>query len=673
MESLIYFYHCMGYYATMLMSEPGESTMKIQGKVQWNAKGFAFVVPGEGKDDVFVPAEGLMGAMNGDLVEVWAYRERKGLRGEVLSVLKRNPTTVSGTYHERKKKGFIIPFDPFPYAVVVPRDCRGVVRDGDIVTAIIDPPRGVERTRSVTARIERLLNIPENTGDDLRFVAIKYGLPWLFPVEVEQEALKVSRIRMKDELSRRRDLRERVLFTIDGATAKDFDDAVGIERLDDGSFLLTVAIADVAHVVKNGTLLDKEAFNRGFSVYFPEEAIPMLPEVLSNGIMSLKPDEDRLVIAVEIRLGSRGKVLDVDCFDAVIHSRARLIYEELNPFLVKGRKPDSLDPEVAERVLELHRMARHLFQNRTRKGALDFDISEVGITIGHDGDVDRVYRYQRGPAEKLIEEAMLCANHAVCGFLKKHVMPTLYRVHEKPSPDDLQALYETLREIGLEQEELASFHRAIQTRKNLSHALQRISTIYGDTPLHSFVNQHILRALKRAKYWFEDLGHFGLGSDCYTHFTSPIRRYPDLIIHRILKSVFSARSLTEKERGKLEGYVKFVSPEISEKEKKTDDAMFEVIRLKTAAYMQRHIGDDFTGVVTSILPYGMFVEIFDPPFDGLVSLSDAKSARIEEGRSVKLGKRTISIGDIITVRVARVDPIKGHVDFTLLPKKASSD
>jgi ribonuclease R len=643
--------------------------MKIQGKVHWNTKGFAFVVPEEGENDVFVPPEGLMGAMNGDLVEVWAHREKKGLRGEVLSVLKRSPTTVSGTYRERKKRGIIIPFDPFPYTVVVPHECRGVVRDGDVVTAVVNPPKSVEPTRAVTARIERLLDIPENTADDLRFVAIKYGLPWLFPDEVEREALKVSRVRMEDELQRRRDLRGRVLFTIDGATAKDFDDAVGIERLDDGSFLLTVAIADVAHVVKNGTLLDKEAFNRGFSVYFPEEAIPMLPEVLSNGIMSLKPDEDRLVIAVEIRLGPRGKVLDVDCFDAVIHSRARLIYEELNPFLEKGSKPDSLDPEVAERLLDLHRMARHLFQNRTKKGALDFDISEVGITIGHDGDVDRVYRYQRGSAEKLIEEAMLCANHAVCGFLKKHAMPILYRVHEKPSPDDLQALYETLREVGLEQDELASFHRAVQTRKNLSHALQRLSTIYGDTPLHSFVNQHILRALKRAKYWFEDLGHFGLGSECYTHFTSPIRRYPDLIIHRILKLVFSERAMTDKEKGKLENYVKAVSPEVSEKEKKTDDAMFEVIRLKTAAYMQRHLGDEFSGVVTSILPYGMFVEIFDPPFDGLVSLSDAKNARIEEGRSVRLGKRTISIGDIINVRVSRVDPIKGHVDFVLVRGK----
>ncbi len=645
--------------------------MKIQGTVHWNPKGFAFIITGEGRDDVFVPPEGLMGAMDGDLVEVWAYREKKGLRGEVLSVLKRTPTTVSGTFRDRKKRGIIIPFDTFPYAVVVRPENRGTIRDGDVVIASVDLPKNVERTRTVTAKIERRLDIPENTGDDLRFVAIKYGLPWLFPEEVEQQAKKVSRINIPAELQKRRDLRQRVLFTIDGATAKDFDDAVGIEKLDDGTFLLTVAIADVAHVVKRDTPLDAEARHRGFSVYFPEEAIPMLPEVLSNGIMSLKPDEDRLVIAVEIRLGPRGKVLDVDCFDAVIHSKARLIYEELNPFIESRKKPDSLDGEVASRVLELDRMARHLYKNRLKKGALDFDISEVGITIGYDGDVDRVYRYRRGAAEKLIEEAMLCANHAVCGYLEKHSMPTLYRVHEEPAADNLMGLYETLREIGLEKEELNGFFRSVQARKNLSFALQHISGLYAETPLHSFVNQHILRSLKRAKYFSEDLGHFGLGSTCYTHFTSPIRRYSDLIIHRLLKTVFSRRAISEKERGKLDGYITHIASEISDKERKTDDAMYEVIRLKTAAYMQRHIGDEFSGVVTSILAFGMFVEIFDPPFDGLVSLSDMRNVRVEEGRNVKLGKRTISIGDIIQVRVVRVDPVKGHVDFSLVSRKGS--
>lgn len=644
--------------------------MKIQGTVHWNPKGFAFVVPDKGRDDVFIPPEGLMGAMDGDLVEVWAYREKKGLRGEVLSILRRNPTTVSGTYRSRKKWGVITPFKPFPYTIVVPHERKGSIRDGDVVTAVVESPQGVRKTRSVTARIERLLDIPEDTGDDLRFIAVKYGLPWRFSEEAEQEALKVSKVSIPAELARRRDLRERILFTIDGATAKDFDDAVGIEQLPDGTFLMTAAIADVAHVVKRDTLLDEEARNRGFSVYFPEAAIPMLPEVLSNGIMSLKPGEERLAMAVEIHLGPRGRLLGFDCFEAVIRSRARLVYEELNPFIERGCPPDYLDTDVASRVMELHRMAGHLYRNRMRRGALDFDISEVGITIGHDGDVDRIYRYRRGPAERLIEESMLLANHAVCMYLERRSMPVLYRVHEKPKAEDLLALMETLKEIGLPKEEFESLKQAIRRDKNLSRALQRISALYQSTPLHNFVNQHILRALTRARYWFEDLGHFGLASTSYTHFTSPIRRYSDLVVHRLLKMALKGREMTQKELKKLKGYLKHIGTEISEREKKTDDAMFDVIRLKTAAYMQRHIGDDFSGVVTSILPFGIFVEIFDPPFDGLVTLSDMGKARIEEGRAVRLKKRTITIGDIIEVKVARVDVLKGHVDFSLVPREA---
>jgi ribonuclease R len=245
-------------------------------------------------------------------------------------------------------------------------------------------------------------------------------------------------------------------------------------------------------------------------------------------------------------------------------------------------------------------------------------------------------------------------------------VPVLFRVHEKPRNEDLLALLQTLKEIGLPADEFAPLQKALRREKDLSHTLQRISAHYQDTPLQNFVNQHILRALTRARYLHEDLGHFGLATESYTHFTSPIRRYSDLVVHRLLKTVLNGRKPAGRELKKLTGYLKHIGEEISEREKKTDDAMFEVIRLKTAAYMQRRIGDVFSGVVTSILPFGIFVEIFDPPFDGLVSLGDMGRARIEEGRAVKLKNRVITIGDVIGVRVARVDILKGHVDFTLL-------
>lgn len=646
--------------------------MKVTGRVSWNPKGYAFVEPDRG-DDVFVPAEGLSGAIDGDIVEVWAYRDKKGLRGEVLAINRRTRASLTGKYRAMKKMGVLEPFDPFPYTVLIPHGSQGEAKNGDVVLATIDPPKYIKKTRTVTGRIQRLLDIPEDIGDDLRFVALKHGIGWRFPAEVEKQARKVSQIDFSAELNRRRDLRDRVLFTIDGITAKDFDDAVGIEQCEDGTYMVTVAIADVSHVVKPGSALDAEAFNRSFSVYFPEAAIPMLPEVLSNGIMSLQPYADRLAMVVEIHLGKRGRIIDHDCFEAVIRSHARLTYEEVNPFLAGESGPVSADDEVNRRLLWLNNMAGNLYRMRRKRGCLDFDIPEVGITIGHDGDVDRVYRIQRGPAQRLIEEFMLCANHVVCAFLQKHAMPVLYRVHEKSRTDDLMALARTLKEIGLDDEVLSRLFSAINTGAGVPQVMQEITQMYQGTHLQGFVNQHILRSLMRAWYSHDDLGHFGLAAKGYLHFTSPIRRYPDIIIHRLVKMVLHGKVHSQKkEHGKLARYLKFVGNETSMKEQKTNDAMFEVLRLKTAAYMMRHIGDEFEGVVTSILDFGMFVEIIEPPIDGLVSADDMAGSRIRKGKSIKMRKAVISMADTVQVKLVRVDPIRGHLDFTLVKNTPGS-
>ncbi|MGC9325963.1 MAG: RNB domain-containing ribonuclease, partial [Desulfomonilia bacterium] len=338
----------------------GKKYLKAQGRVLWNPKGYAFLSGQGPSEDIFIPPEGLNSAMNGDLVEVRVYRDRKGLRGMVTAVLERSGTTVTGIYTRLKKRGVIEPFRPFPYSVVVPHGYESTATSGDTVSATVIPPKTVKRISSVSARVDRTINIPDAVGDDLRSVATRYGIPWNFPDEVEEEAEKVSDIDMRTELSRRVDLRERMLFTIDGVSAKDFDDAVGIERLDDGAFLLTVAIADVSHLVMRGSSLDREAWNRGFSVYFPETAVPMLPEVLSAGVMSLNPGEDRLAVVAEMRLGPRAGILGFRCYEAVIRSRARLTYEEIGPFLEGTALSPANDPEIDWRLKALHTMASHL-------------------------------------------------------------------------------------------------------------------------------------------------------------------------------------------------------------------------------------------------------------------------------------------------------------------------
>ncbi|HHO75225.1 MAG TPA: VacB/RNase II family 3'-5' exoribonuclease, partial [Deltaproteobacteria bacterium] len=603
-------------------------TMKIMGKLSWNPKGYAFVEPASG-EDVFVPQESLLGAIDGDIVNVWAYRDRKGMRGEVLGIHKRTKPLVSGRFWTMKKWGMLEPFDSFPYTIIIPFGSHGDAKNGDVALAAIDLPKRLQKTTSVTGRIERLLDIPADIADDLRFVAYKHGISWRFSDEVERQAELVSRIDLAREIPGRKDLRDRVLFTIDGITAKDFDDAVGIERLQDSTFVLTVAIADVAHVVRRGTLLDAEAFARSFSVYFPEAAIPMLPEILSNGIMSLKPDAERLALAVEIHLGPRGRIIGYECFEAVIRSRARLTYEEVNPFLSGADPLAGVDKDIRNRLMMLHKMAMNLYRIRRKRGCLDFDIPEVGITIGHDGDVDRVYRIKRGPAERLIEECMLLANQVVCSFLEKHQMPVLYRIHEEPKTEDLLALATTLKEIGFDKGMHARLFSAIRTGSRIPAILQDLTQYYKGSPLEGFVNQHILRALMRARYSHEDLGHFGLATTGYLHFTSPIRRYPDIIIHRMVKLVLQSRMPSQKkQRDKLLKYMKFAGNETSMKEQKTNDAMFEVIRLKTSSFMMKHVGEVFDGIITSILDFGMFVEIFDPPVDGLIIAQDQGKARM---------------------------------------------
>lgn len=637
--------------------------MKVQGRLSWNPKGFAFVIPQQGPD-VFIPGSALLSAMDGDLVEVEAFPDRKGLRGRVTAVLTRASTTISGRYKRMKKWGTIEPTHPFPYTIIIPHGAEAGARSGDLVTARIEPPKHEKHIDAVAAQVLHSLNIPDDIGDDLRFVATKHGLPWLFPAAVEEEARRAAEIDMAAELQRRRDLRGRVLFTMDGASARDFDDAVGIEALPDGTYRMTVAIADVAHMVKPGTLLDLEAFNRSFSVYFPEACIPMLPEILSNGVCSLNPQVDRLAMVAEMHLGPRGKLLDYTCYEAVIRSRARLTYEQTGPYLDGSAEPPTTDMPVLTALRLLHKMTGYLYARRRQKGSLDFDLPEVDISLDSEGLVESIYKRQRGPGERLVEEAMLLANLVVCRFLHDRDLPALYRVHDVPADDDLYDLLTVLTDIGVDNALLSSLRSAIAFHKGLNRTLQSIADAFQGDPLESFVHQHILRSLRQAKYQAEDVGHFGLAFTGYLHFTSPIRRYPDLVVHRILKAAL--RGMSQKERAKWQRTLKHLGPEVSRKERVTNEAMLEVVKLKTAAYMARHVGEVFAGVVTSILPFGMFVQIADPPTDGLVSAAELGRAKIVQDRSVKMRRRTITIGDVVQVRVTRVDSVRGLIDMSLV-------
>lgn len=636
--------------------------MKIKGKLFWNPKGFAFVETRSSGEGVFIPPESLNSAFGGDMVEVEAYRDRRGMRGRVISVLERSDLNISGRFVKSRRMGLIEPLKPFPYSIAVLPGHEGGARHGDMVAARISPPKTAKKVNVVYARVIRVLDMPMHVGNDLRLVAAKYSLSWHFSDDVEEEALLASRIDFDLAKRRRRDLRDRVLFTIDGVNARDFDDAVGIEKLENGTFLLTVAIADVAHLVKPGTLMDREAYDRSFSVYFPEIAIPMLPEILSNGVMSLRPGEDRLALAVEIHMGPRGKVISYECFEAIIRSRARLTYEEVNPFL-EGRKDGTFEKEISTGLHLLHRLAGHLTEKRKKRGSLDFDLAAVDISMDSAGGVEGINRVRGGPAEKLIEEAMLLTNQTVCSFLERHHSPVLYRVHEKPSREDLLDLGDTLAEVGLSVSLHTRLKQAALSGDRISEALQAVSEAYRGSPLEAFVHVHILRSLPRAHYSSEDAGHFGLACRGYLHFTSPIRRYPDLVIHRLVKKMLHGQGMTKKETAKQTKLLRKIGPEVSEKEKNTDAAMLEAVKLKTAAFMADRIGDEFKAVITSIFPYGMFIETLDPPADGLIRNTGYSGLSYRKGAKKRSPAR--SIGETIYVKLTRVDRTRGLLEFAL--------
>jgi ribonuclease R len=639
--------------------------MKAKGTIIWNEKGYAFLVRDDGREDVFLRAADLCGAMHGDIVEARIFRQGKGFRGCVTGILRRENLKISGRFIRYKKWGTIEPSKSIPYTIIVPQGWDSGARHGDMVTASIVPSKGTGRIDSITARIDSILDMPENIKDDLRYVISKYSLPAGFSEEARGEADEASIINFKEYLKSRVDLRKKALFTVDGKNARDFDDAVGIERLDEGNFLLRVAIADVAELVKTGSALDREALDRGFSVYFPETCLPMLPEELSNGALSLKSGEDRLAVVAEMKLGPRGKLISTKCYEAVINSRARLMYETASPYLEgKAGEPCS-NEEVNKSLRMLNMLAGHLYRARKKAGSLDFDLPEVEIEISENGHIEDISKRPRGPAERMIEEMMLFANKAVCSYLKERGMPVLFRVHDKPAEDDIEGLVKILQDLGCAKTLTGRLSQAGTSGRHLNRVLNEVADAYRGHELEVFVHRHILRSLRQAEYSVEDIGHFGLGFTGYPHFTSPIRRYSDLLIHRILKSVIRPEGVKDKEKSRYAKMLKKLAPIISKKERTTNEAMMEAVKLKTASFMKRHIGDRFEGIVTGILPFGFFVEISDPPVDGLVRAADIPGARISEGREVRIKKLLISMGDKVEVLIAGVDETKGYIDMRL--------
>jgi ribonuclease R len=635
------------------------------GRLQSRRNGSGFVIPDSGGDDIFIPVEAIGSARDGDRVIARIERRRRGQRteGTIIRVLERARQSVVGTFHRATRGrgdpiGYVVPEDPrMGPDVIVGPDSSGEATEGDIV--VVRMLEWGEGRRAPLGEVERVLGRPDSPGVDILAIIHGHELPLEFPDAVTREAERLgSRGVSAADLAGREDLRDRLIFTIDPADAKDHDDALSIREVDEG-WEVGVHIADVSHYVREGAPLDTEAALRGTSTYLVDRVVPMLPHALSAGLCSLRPEEDRLAMSLDVVLDADGQVLRHRLYRSVIRSRHRLSYEQAQGVLEGAA---TIDPATDGALRQLSGLARRLREQRFSRGSLDFDLPESRVVLNAAGEPTDIQRLQRLESHRLIEDFMLLANETIAARAEAPQLPFIYRVHERPDERRLQQLAEFA----------ATFGHRLPSRagpRDLQALLERVR----GRPEEALLSTAVLRSMKQARYSPDNAGHFGLAAHHYTHFTSPIRRYPDLVIHRLC-----ARYFIECERpgpGLAEALAS-VARLSSERERVAVAAERDSIELKKVEFMERHLGDEFDGTVSNVRAFGFHVLLDAFHVEGLVhvsSLADDYYIYVED-RFELVGEsrgQRFRVGDRVRIQVAAVDREARHIDFVLL--RANSD
>jgi ribonuclease R len=649
---------------------------EVVGRYQRKPAGFGFVIPDDPSErDLYVPIGAGGGALPGDVVSASVVDvSRDGRReGRVQRIVERQAHEVSGIFHRGYRGGGVVePVDHgFGFEILVPSGKTLEAFTGELVrVSVTEPPHGERPARGhVVARLGR----PDRPGADVDLITHKYELSSDFPEEVLEEVARVPEDPSEWPTEGRVDLTGDVLVTIDGPTARDFDDAIGVEGRPDGGFRLHVQIADVAWAVPEDSATDLEARRRGTSVYLPDRAIPMLPERLSHDLCSLRPGVLRLAQGVAIDYDAKGKVTGTDFRDAVIRSAARMTYDEVQGILDdEPGAGDDRPPEVREMVRRAGALARILERRRARRGAVDLDLPAPEPVLGGDGDVVDVVPSTRSAATKLIEEFMIAANEAVARRLLERKMPTIYRVHERPPWDRAANLARVLDGLGYQLKGDPAELSPADLSAVIAQAVGR--------PEEPFVQRTVLRSMALARYDVRCEGHFGLALRRYLHFTSPIRRYPDLVAHRSLRALRAQPPDPELTGEERELELEEVARESSRLERTAEAAEREAVRWKIATLMSRHVGEEYSGVVVEVMPRGLMVRLDEPFVEGLLATTrlGPERYRFDERRQMLVGSRSYQafrLGDRLRVKVDRVDVLQQHVDFSLaepLPRPVAS-
>ncbi|WP_424768555.1 ribonuclease R [Paenibacillus sp. sgz302251] len=652
----------------------------LRGRLQSHAKGFGFLIPDE-KDhpDVYLHANDLKSAMNGDtiLVRITSRSEQGGrMEGEVVRIVERAITQIVGTFEDHETYAFVVPDDKrINRDIFIPKGgYQGAVSGQKVVVRIVTYPEG---RSAAEGEIVEILGHKNDPGVDILSIIRKHQLPEGFPEDVMAEAEAAPDSITEEEIVQqgRRDLRGEVIVTIDGEDAKDLDDAVHVKRLENGNYLLGVHIADVGYYVKENSALDQEAFRRGCSVYLVDRVIPMLPHRLSNGICSLNPQVDRLTLSCEMEFDAQSlKRVRHDVFTSVIRTKERMTYTNVRKILTATEEEPQT--ELKERYVDLLDMfelmedlAMRLRSKRMKRGAIDFDFQESKVIVNEEGKAVDIIKRERSVAEQMIEEFMLVANETVAEHFHWLRVPFLYRIHEDP---DQEKLLNFIRFA-------ANFGYVVKGKGNTVHprALQSLLGEIQGTKEATVISTVMLRSMKQAKYDAESLGHFGLAAEFYSHFTSPIRRYPDLVIHRVIREVLAGGGqLTDARHDYLNSRMPDIAQHSSERERVAVDAERDTEQLKKCEYMLDKVGEEFEGIISSVTSFGMFIEL-DNSVEGLIRLSDLSDDyyHFHEQHMILVGERTSKvyrIGDEVKIRVSRVSMTEHTIDFEMVDMKPRS-
>ena len=633
-----------------------KSNLRV-GKLLANKKGYGFVDI-IGDEDVFVSQDNLNGAIDGDKVIV-EITSKKGLKleGRILRVVERKLKQFVGTVYYKNNK-CKIDLDDKKINLDITIDSAytlGAVSGHKVLVRLL---RRIDN-HNYTGAIVKILGHKDDPGVDILSIAAKYEIEDEFPSDVIEQLKDIPDRVLDNEYDGRTDLRDQVIFTIDGDDTKDIDDAISIDKLPNGNYKLGVHIADVSYYVKENTPLDSEAYKRGTSVYLANTVIPMLPHQLSNGICSLNPNVDRLAISCVMEINSKGDIVDYDIFESVIKSRIQMTYKKVNKILEQNEIPDGYEP-YADKLRQMQELSHILRENKVRKGYIDFEIDEAKIITNESGEAVDVVLRERGTGEKLIEDFMIAANETVATHITYMNYPFIYRVHGEPNEEKINNFLNFINILG---------YRVHRPSKITPKSMQILLDELKDVKEYSILSSLLLRSMQKAIYDKNNIGHFGLASKCYTHFTSPIRRYPDTTVHRLLRTYLFNKNIDSDTLKYWDQKLIPLAEHTSERERASVECEREVDDMKMAEYMEKHIGEEYTGIVSGVVSFGMFIELPNK-IEGLVRIDDLTDDyyRYDETTLSLVGnknKRGYRLGDEVKVIVASASKLNHTIDFKI--------